>query len=94
MNVWKSVALLSSSLFALSVGYQVASAAPAKPAVAVASIAASQPNMEAALAKLKEARAYLDKAEHNKGGWRAAAVQATDTAIRETQRGIAFADTH
>jgi hypothetical protein len=48
--------------------------------------------MEAALGYLQQARASLLAAEHNKGGWRAAAVQSTDNAIRETRRGIAFAD--
>jgi hypothetical protein len=33
-------------------------------------------------------------AEHNKGGWRAAAIVATENAITETKKGIAFADTH
>jgi hypothetical protein len=50
--------------------------------------------MEAALAHLQEARASLEKAEHNKGGWRVKAIEATDTAIGETKRGIAFADLH
>jgi len=53
-----------------------------------------QPNMAAAAASLKSARASLDKAEHNKGGWRVAAIEATNKAIAETDRGCAFADTH
>jgi hypothetical protein len=90
MNLWKPIALLSTSAFVLMIGYQAASARTSHPAPA--SVAGNQPNMEAALAKLQEARSFLDKAEHNKGGWRAAAVQSTDNAIRETKRGIAFAD--
>jgi hypothetical protein len=54
----------------------------------------AQPNMEAALVKLREAKAQLQQAEHDKGGWRAAAVAATETAITETVRGIAFANAH
>jgi hypothetical protein len=50
--------------------------------------------MAAANASLKTARAYLDKAEHNKGGWRAAAIDAVNKAITESDRGCAFADTH
>jgi hypothetical protein len=48
--------------------------------------------MAAALGSLKAARASLEKAEHNKGGWRAAAIEKTDKAIVETDRGCAFAD--
>jgi hypothetical protein len=90
MNVWKPLALVSTSLLVLVVGYQAASAGPA-PAPAPSSVE-GQPNMEAALASLQSARASLEKAEHDKGGWRAAAKSATDTAIAETKKGIAFAD--
>jgi hypothetical protein len=92
MNVWKTLALASTSALILVVGYQTASAGPA-PAPAPASIEA-QPNMEAALASLQSARASLEKAEHDKGGWRAAALKATETAIGETKRGIEFAGKH
>ncbi len=54
----------------------------------------NQVNMAAALADLRVARGFLDKAEHNKGGWRVAAITATDRAITETERGCSFADTH
>ena len=50
--------------------------------------------MKAALDGLRDARAWLDRAEHNKGGWRDRAIASTDTAIHETERGCAFADTH
>jgi hypothetical protein len=50
--------------------------------------------MQAALNGLRDARGWLDRAEHNKGGWRERAIAATDTAIRETERGCRFADTH
>lgn len=53
-----------------------------------------QPNMEAALAKLREAKTQLQAAEHDKGGWRVAAIASTEAAINETLRGIAFADAH
>jgi len=92
MNAWKPLALLSTAAFVLTVGYQAASASSSHGAVPA--VAGNQPNMEAALAKLQEARGFLDKAEHDKGGWRTAAIGATDTAIRETKRGIAFANTH
>jgi hypothetical protein len=54
----------------------------------------AQPNMEAALAKLREAKTQLQAAEHDKGGWRVAAIASTEAAITETQRGIAFANAH
>lgn len=54
----------------------------------------AQPNMQAALAKLREAKTQLQAAEHDKGGWRVAAIASTETAINETLRGIAFANAH
>jgi hypothetical protein len=92
MNAWKPLALISSSAFALLVGYHASFAEPAR--AKAPDVAGNQPNMEAALSHLKEARTFLDKAEHNKGGWRAKAIESTDVAIRETARGVGFADTH
>ena len=84
MNRWKLLALLSTTGLVLSVGIQIA----------LAGVCHDQPNMAGAAASLKQARAYLEKAEHNKGGWRVAAIEATDKAIAETDRGCAFSDTH
>jgi hypothetical protein len=50
---------------------------------------ADQPHMLRALEHLRAARAELQAAEHNKGGWRARAIQNTDRAITETQNGMA-----
>jgi hypothetical protein len=52
----------------------------------------NQSNMQAALDSLRSARASLKNAEHNKGGWRVAAINATETAIKETERGCAAAN--
>jgi hypothetical protein len=52
----------------------------------------NQPNMAAALQHLRAARSWLERAEHNKGGWRARAIQTTDKAIAETERGCAVAN--
>jgi len=84
MNYWKPVALLAVAGLVASIGVQTASAAggPCR----------DQPNMAAALSSLRGARASLEKAEHNKGGWRVKAIEATDAAIKETDRGCAFAD--
>jgi hypothetical protein len=84
MNVWKPIAICSISAFVISVGVQVAAAG----------VCHDQPNMANALAALRSARGYLDQAEQNKGGWRVGAIEATNRAIAETQRGCAFADTH
>jgi hypothetical protein len=85
MNLWKPLALCSIGALALSVGTGISSAA---------GVCHDQPNMAAALGSLKAARGLLEKAEHNKGGWRAAAIEKTSGAIAETERGCAFADTH
>jgi hypothetical protein len=52
---------------------------------------ADQPHMRRALEHLRAARAELETAEHDKGGWRVRAIENTDRAIRETERGMAFA---
>ena len=85
MNFWKPIALVSIVGLTASLGIQVASAA---------GVCHDQPNMTSALNTLRAARTSLEKAEHNKGGWRAKAIEATKTAISETERGCAFADTH
>ena len=84
MNLWKPAGIVTVSALVISVGVQVA----------LAGVCHDQPNMANAAASLKSARASLDKAEHDKGGWRTAAITATNTAISETDRGCAFADTH
>lgn len=85
MNVWKPVALCAVGALVVSVGAQVALADGE---------CRNQGNMQAALDHFRQARAALDRAEHNKGGWRVRAIQAADTAINETKAGCAFADTH
>jgi hypothetical protein len=59
-------------------------------ALGMSSAFARQPHMERALENLRAARAELQAAEHNKGGWRLRALEHTDRAIVETERGIAF----
>jgi hypothetical protein len=60
-------------------------------AMGVSSARADQPHMRAALHSLREARAQLMTAEHNKGGWRERALQNVDRAIQEVQNGMAVA---
>jgi hypothetical protein len=83
MNLWKPVALCAIGALVVSVGTQVAQAEGA---------CHNQPNMQSALEHLRQARASLDKAEHNKGGWRERAVVATENALKETNAGCAVAD--
>jgi hypothetical protein len=82
MNLLKPAALCSAAGLFLSLGIGAAAAGPCY----------DQPNMAAAVAKLKEARSYLERAEHNKGGWRVAAIANLNKAIAEADRGCAFAN--
>jgi hypothetical protein len=50
--------------------------------------AVPQPNMEAALGHLEQAKAALERAEHNKGGFRVKALEATNAAIAAVREGI------
>ena len=56
--------------------------------------AANQPNMHAALGHLRAAKQSLEKAEQDKGGHRAKAIELVENAIREVEAGIAFANRH
>jgi hypothetical protein len=95
-NPWTPIAAVSSALLAvvLIVGCAVKeeTVAPGTPTPAAG--CAGQPNTADALGQLRDGRGWLERAEHNKGGWRDRAIAATDTAIRETQNGCNFADTH
>ena len=85
MNISKCIALCMIGATVLTLGYGAARAQGAR-------ACNNQPNMANALGSLRNARGALDRAEHDKGGWRVKAIEATDTAIRETERGCAFAD--
>jgi hypothetical protein len=49
---------------------------------------ADQPHMRRALEHLRAARAELQRAEHNKGGWRLRAIRNVDQAIGDTENGM------
>jgi hypothetical protein len=85
MNVWKPIAIVSVGALFVSVGVQIASAEGQ---------CHDQPNMQTALEHFRQGRAALERAEHNKGGWRDRAISAADNAVRETSAGCAFANTH
>ncbi len=80
MNVWKSIALCSTAALVVSLGVQIAAADDA---------CHGQRHMQSALEHFRAARSELDHAEHNKGGWRDRAIQAADSALRETNNGCA-----
>lgn len=103
MNPWKPIAAASVAAFALSLVVACGSSPPPPPAPppppgpaapAGPGACANQPNMMAAVSSLEKARAWLERAEHNKGGWREAAVVATNNALNETVRGCQVADVH
>lgn len=55
---------------------------------------AAQPHMNVALDHLRAARTALEKAEADKGGHRAAAIDLTDRAIHEVEAGMDYARHH
>jgi hypothetical protein len=55
---------------------------------------ANQPNMEAALASLNQAKESLQKATEDKGGHRAKPIKSVNEAIRQVKAGIEFDRTH
>lgn len=55
---------------------------------------AEQNHMESAIARLREARKELNRADHNKGGHRERTLSHVDAAIRECQAGVAWARNH
>jgi hypothetical protein len=86
MNVSKGVALGAIAYITVAGGYRIARAQ--------SPVCNNLPNMTHALEALKEARGFLEKAEHDKGGWRTKAIEATDKAVHQTQAGCLYADTH
>jgi len=54
--------------------------------------AANQPHMGQAIVDLREARKQLKDAEHDKGGYRAQAIQSVNDAIQKVRQGIQFAN--
>jgi hypothetical protein len=78
MRLWKVATLfLAVSLVVVSV-------------FAVRAHAVPQPNMEAALGHLEQAKASLERAEHNKGGFRVKAIEHVNQAIAAVREGIAI----
>ena len=51
---------------------------------------AMHPRIAAAIAALRDARAYMAEAPHDFGGHKADAIAACDAAIRELQKALAY----
>jgi hypothetical protein len=88
MNLSKPFAIVSSSVLALLL------LGCAEETVVVRPAGADQPNMVASREHLQQARAFLVRAEPNKGGHRVRAIELVDQAIAEVNAGIEFARTH
>ena len=56
--------------------------------------AGGQPHMQAALNHLRTAKQALETADPDKGGHRVKAIEFTNSAIREVEAGIAYANHH
>jgi hypothetical protein len=87
MNIWKPIAIVSSSVLTLLL-------ACGGGEVVVRQAAAEQPNMQAAREHLEHARGSLERAEPNKGGHRERAIELIDRAIAQVNEGIEFARAH
>lgn len=76
-NPWKPTSFVLAGLFVASLGINSAGAD-------------RQPLMQDALASLKSARDALKNANHDKGGHRVKALELTNAAIVQVEKGIAF----
>ena len=86
MNVWRPLAILSTSALVLVNGYQAASAHSADRSPTF--VRGDFRRMRAALESLRSAREHLLNSEHNHGGWRERAIESTDRAIHETEEAM------
>ena len=77
ITLWKTSTLVLAGVLAFCAGNAVYEA-QAEP----------QPHMKAALANLQTAANQLEKASHDKGGHRAAALKLTKEAMAQVQAGI------
>lgn len=94
MNVWKPIAICLGIGLVASIGIQTASASksPDPQPADVAGPCFDQPHMAAAKGGLENALGQLRVAEHNKGGWRDAAISHAQQALDDTNRGCAVAN--
>jgi hypothetical protein len=79
-NLWKASTLVLAGALAFVVTAGGVRSADAE----------NQPHMRAALESLERSKVSLEKADADKGGHRAKAIEATKLAIEETKKGIEF----
>jgi hypothetical protein len=94
MNFWKPVAIVTTVGLIASIGIQAAHATKSsdpQPST-LSGPCFDQPNMAAAKSNLETALTYLNRAEHNKGGWRDAAIASTQNAIGRTNEACRVAN--
>ena len=84
MNIWKLTTLVLAAILVLVVG-----GSNIRPVAAE-----RQPHMVSALEHLRKARAELEAATHDKGGYRVKAIAETKKAIVLVEKGIAYDNAH
>ena len=84
MNFWKATTLALLVLLGVVIGRSSVQWASAE----------KQPHMEKALASLKDARDQLKMGTSDKGGHRVKAIELTNAAIEQVEKGISFDDAH
>jgi hypothetical protein len=85
-NPWKLTSLLLALALCLVFGIHAVDSASASPE--------AQPRMRTALRHLRLAKDQLQRANTDKGGHRVKALELTDAAIDQVQRGIKFDNRH
>ena len=84
MNFWKVSTFVLSGMLAMGVLYETTRSAHAD----------EQPRMVTALASLQVAKANLQNANPDKGGFRVKALQNVNDAIDNVKKGIEYDNTH
>lgn len=86
INIWKVSTIGFAALSAALIGYAQI------PSAEAGDVCKGQPHMREARLRLREAKNQLDQADHNKKGWRVAALDATVAAIKAADEGCEEAD--
>jgi hypothetical protein len=93
MNVWKPISICLAAGLIASIGVQTASAnRNPDPPPSLTGPCFDQPHMAAAKGYIESAIGELNKAEHNKGGWRERATAAANKAHDEINNGCNVAN--
>ncbi len=86
MNMWKYSTFALAGVLAVALGWGQL--------VHRAEGGEKQPHMRSAMVNLRSAKAQLEKADDDKGGHRVKAIDLTQQAIDEVQKGIDFDNAH